>query len=175
MNCSPPGSSVHRIFQARILEWVAMPSSRESFHPRIEPLCLTSPVLQADSLPLSHPGSIGNTSFCSVLSLVAQTVKGLPAMRRRWFDPWVGKIPWRRKWKSTPVLMPGKSHGQGSLVGYSLWGRKESDTTERLHFHFQLLSELTCLNQVLMYYWTASEKLNLTWKLSKEKEVFPLW
>ena len=50
------------------------------------------------------------------------------------FDPWVGKIPWRRKWQSTPVLLPGKSHGQRSLVGYSPWGRKESDTTEPLHF-----------------------------------------
>ena len=39
-----------------------------------------------------------------------------------------------RKWQSTPVLLPGKSHGQRSLVGYSLWGRKESDTTQRLHF-----------------------------------------
>ena len=49
------------------------------------------------------------------------------------FDPWIGKIPWRRKWQSTPVLLPGKSHGQRSLVGYSPWGRKESDTAERLH------------------------------------------
>ena len=43
-----------------------------------------------------------------------------------------------RKWQPTPVLLPGKSHGLRSLVGYSLWGRKESDTTERLHFHFLL-------------------------------------
>ena len=50
------------------------------------------------------------------------------------FDPWVGKIPWRRKWQPTPVLLPGESHGGRSLVGYSPWGRKESDTTERLHF-----------------------------------------
>ena len=50
--------------------------------------------------------------------------------------PWVGKIPWRRKWQSTPVLLPGISHGQSSLVGYCPWGRKESDTTEQLHFHF---------------------------------------
>ena len=40
---------------------------------------------------------------------------------------------WRRKWQPTPVLMPGKFHGWGSLVGYSPWSRKESDTTERLH------------------------------------------
>ena len=46
---------------------------------------------------------------------------------------WVGKIRWRRKWQSTPVLLPGKSHGQRSLVGYSPWGRKELDTTERIH------------------------------------------
>jgi len=49
-----------------------------------------------------------------------------------------GKIPWRRKWQYTPALLPGKSHGRKSLVGYSPWGRKESDTTERLHFHFDL-------------------------------------
>ena len=41
-----------------------------------------------------------------------------------------------RKRQPTPVLLPGKSHGQRSLVGYSPWGRKESDTTEQLHFHF---------------------------------------
>ena len=45
---------------------------------------------------------------------------------------------WRRQWHPTPVLLPGKSHGWKSLVGYSPWGHKESDTTERLHFHFSL-------------------------------------
>ena len=54
------------------------------------------------------------------------------------FDSWVRKIPWRRKWQPTPIFLPGKSHGWRSLVGYSPWGHKESDTTERLHFHFQL-------------------------------------
>ena len=44
----------------------------------------------------------------------------------------------RRPWHPTPVLLPGKSHGRGSLVGCSPWGREESDTTERLHFHFSL-------------------------------------
>ena len=48
-------------------------------------------------------------------------------------DPWVGKIPWRRKWQPTPVFLPGESHGWKSLVGYSPWGRKESDTTEQIH------------------------------------------
>ena len=45
---------------------------------------------------------------------------------------------WRRQWHPTLVLLPGKSHGQRSLVGCSPWGRWESDTTERLHFHFSL-------------------------------------
>ena len=44
----------------------------------------------------------------------------------------------RRQWHPTPVLLPGKSHGWRSLVGWSPWGHKESDTTERLHFHFSL-------------------------------------
>ena len=46
------------------------------------------------------------------------------------FDPWVGKILWKRKWQPPPVLLPGKSHEWRSLVGYSPWGRKESDMTE---------------------------------------------
>ena len=46
------------------------------------------------------------------------------------FAPWVGKILWRREQQSTPVFLPGESHGQRSLVGYSPWGRRESDTTE---------------------------------------------
>ena len=48
-------------------------------------------------------------------------------------DPWVGKIPWRRKWHPTPVLLPGKCHGQRSLAGYSPQGHRESDVTERTH------------------------------------------
>ena len=43
-----------------------------------------------------------------------------------------------RKWQPTPVLLPGESHGGKSLVGYSPWGRKESDMTERLHIHFKI-------------------------------------
>ena len=46
------------------------------------------------------------------------------------FNPWDRMIPWRRAWQLTPVFLPGKSHEQRSLVGYSPWGHKESDTTE---------------------------------------------
>ena len=71
---------------------------------------------------------------------MAQTVKHLPTTcGRPGFDPWVGKILWRRKWQPTPVLLPGKSHGQRSLVGYNLWGRKESGMTERLHLQRPIL------------------------------------
>ena len=55
------------------------------------------------------------------------------------FYPWVGKIPRRRKQQPIPVLFPGKSHGPRSLVGFSPWGHKESDMTERLHFSFPKL------------------------------------
>ena len=49
--------------------------------------------------------------------------------RRHGFNPWVGKIPWRREWQPSPSFLPGKSHGQRSLVGYSSWDCKKSDMT----------------------------------------------
>ena len=58
--------------------------------------------------------------------------KEYPAVSETWFHPWVGTIPWRRKWQPTPVFWPGEFHGQRSLVGYSPWVRKDSDTTEWL-------------------------------------------
>ena len=55
---------------------------------------------------------------------------------------------WRRKWQPTLVLSPGKSHGRRSLVGYSPWGRKQSDTTERLHsLHFMKKAD-NCVDQL---------------------------
>ena len=68
------------------------------------------------------------------VSLVTQRLKRPPAMREIRFDPWIRKIPWRRKWQPAPVFLPGESNGWRSLAGYSSQGRKESDTTERLHF-----------------------------------------
>ena len=49
--------------------------------------------------------------------------------KRHRFSPWIGKIPWRKPWKLTPVFLPGESHRQ-SLAGYHPWGCKELDTTE---------------------------------------------
>ena len=70
-------------------------------------------------------GLAGPATPCKLLniqqlgaSLAAQTVKDLPAEQETRFDPWVGKIPWRRAWQPTPVSLPGESHGQRSLVRY---------------------------------------------------------
>ena len=52
--------------------------------------------------------------------------------RRCRFNPWVRKIPWSRKWQLIPIFLPGKFHGQRSLIGYSQWSCQESDTTEWL-------------------------------------------
>ena len=56
------------------------------------------------------------------------------------FGPWVRKIPWGRKWQPAPVFLPGKFHGQRGLVGYSPWGHKELDMTERPSTHTLVLS-----------------------------------
>ena len=64
------------------------------------------------------------------LQVVAQRVKSLPAMWETQLRSLGREDPWRRKWQPTPVLLPGKSHGWRSLVGYSPWGHKESDMTE---------------------------------------------
>ena len=58
-----------------------------------------------------------------ISSQVAQWWRICLPSGRHGFYPWVRKIPWGRKWQPTPVFLPGKSHGQGSLVGYSAWGR----------------------------------------------------
>ena len=59
-------------------------------------------------------------------------VKNLSANAEDGFDPWVRKIPWRRKWLPTPVFLPKEFHGQRSLESYSPWGRTESDTIEQV-------------------------------------------
>ena len=65
-------------------------------------------------------------------SLETQMVMNLPALQETWFDLWVGEIPWRREWLPMPAFLPGESHGQRSLAGYSPRGCKESETIERL-------------------------------------------
>ena len=111
--------------------------------------------LSASHSPLFHthftPCQRENYSLCQVSQEIPNKDSNIPytlcifpggsdgrvvclQCRRPGFNPWVRKIPCRRKWHPTPVLLPGKSHGRRSLVGYSPGGHKESDKTERLLF-----------------------------------------
>ena len=106
MDCSPLGSSVHGILPARILEWVAMPSSRESPWPRVQ----------------THIFSIAGRFFTGELpgkpSLItdphsfSNTFQLLPFHLNPPLD-----LDWRRKWQRTPVFLPRESRGQRSLMG----------------------------------------------------------
>ena len=64
----------------------------------------------------------------------SSVVKNLPAIQET-FNPWVGKIPWRRKWQLIPVFLPGQSHGQKSLAGYGPWGCKGYNMTDYACVH----------------------------------------
>ena len=172
MDCSPLGSSVHRILQARILEWVAISFSRGSSQPRdrtqvsriagrcfnywatreagvysyvsTRASCLThiypfsipsregspAPNLGKCKIHLSNQGYQNWSAFPTRMMLLLrtrETGKKVQSLSSR-----------RRRWHPTPLLLPRKAHGQRSLGGCSPWGREESDTTERLHFHFSL-------------------------------------
>ena len=67
--------------------------------------------------------------------MVKKSVCQFRRCKRYRFDPWVGKIPWSRKWQLARIFLPEKLHGQRSLVGSSPWGCKELDTTEQLNTH----------------------------------------
>ena len=77
--------------------------------------CLNSSLLNGLPLWLSGKESICNSGDAGRLG----------------FDPWVGNIPWRRKWQPTPVFLPGKYHGQRSLAGYSPWGVTKTQTWQK--------------------------------------------
>ena len=70
------------------------------------------------------------TLRASQVSLEVMNLLASAGDKRCRFDPWVGTIPWNRKWRPTPLFLPGEPHGQRSLVGYSPQGHKESDMTE---------------------------------------------
>ena len=77
---------------------------------------------------------------------MAQSVKCLPAMRETRVQSLGWEDPLEKEMATTPVFLPGESHGRRSLVGYSPRGLKESDTTERIHFtslHFSYSNYLT--------------------------------
>ena len=149
---SLPGSPVHGILQARILEWVAIPFSRGSSWPR-------------DPTRLSHIAGRFFTIWATrkapirifIITLMIEMEKAMAphSSTLAWKIPrteepgglqsmgslgvghdWATSLSlftfmhWRRKWQPTPVFLPGESQGRGSLVGCSLWGCTKSDTTE---------------------------------------------
>ena len=65
-------------------------------------------------------------------------VKHLSTLWETWVQSLSWEDPLEKEMATTPVLLPGKFHGRRSLVGYSPWGRKKSNTTEQVHFHFQV-------------------------------------
>ena len=72
--------------------------------------------------------------------------------RRPRFDAWVGKIPWRRTWQHTPVFLSRKSHGQRSLVGYSLWGHKSQTRLSDFTFTFYFPR---CVHKSFLYVYVS--------------------
>ena len=105
VDCSPPGSSVHGILQARILKWVAISFSRGSSNPGIE---LESPALEGRFFTAEPPGK----PMSEITYLLRHNLCFLH-----------GELSINRRWHPTPVLLPGKSHGR-SLVGCSPFGSR---------------------------------------------------
>ena len=133
MDCSSPGSSVHGILQARILEWVAMLSSRGSFWSRDQAhVSNVSCIWQADSLPLSHLGSPFDSkeSSCNVGYLGS--------------IPGLGRSPGGGHGNPLQYSCLENPHGQRSLVGYSSWGRIELDPTEWLRTTHRVSLSFRC-------------------------------
>ena len=158
MNCSLPGSSVHGVSQARIMEGVAISFSRGSSQPS-DQTCISCIGRQVLYHPATWeaPGTVFTPILLNINKLPLREEKAMAAHSSTlaWKIPWTeehGRLQsmgslrvrhdwatslslftfthWRRKWQPTPVFLPGESQGWGSLVGCRLWGRTESDTTE---------------------------------------------
>ena len=112
VDCNLPGSSVHRILQARILEWVAIPFSRGSSQPRdrtwVPHIAGECFFLPSEPLTATWILSRGFSRGASSKEPACQCRRH----RRLRLDLWVGKIPWRGAWQPTPVFLPGESQGQ---------------------------------------------------------------
>ena len=170
MDCSPPGSSVPGIFQARVLEWGAIAFSHTTGYQvsiysfcYIHPLChdfwyfayVCMDLTPSRFVSLPNTTLLQTTSFVLLLQVhympyvAGPTIIGLLwwlrqqrmclQWRRPRFNPLVRNIPWRREWLTTPVFLPGESHGQRSLAGYSHGFAKSqtwlSNFAFPFHFH----------------------------------------
>ena len=148
MGCSPPGSSVPGIIQARILEWVAISSSRESSRPRDQTSCLLC--WQADSLPVSHLGRSANWNN-KVMFFIYWIGKAQSIAKILCCWEWNLVTPlWRVKW----ILWIGSLH-LGHSPSSSCWCRKAksyaSQTSLPIGFHLQWMRIPVAPCQQLMY------------------------
>ena len=94
--------------------------------------------------------------------------------KRHGFDPWAGKISWRRAWQPTPVFLPGKSHRDRILLGYSPKGHKGSDKTERLSTHVgKLRGQWGILKR--KGNWQHFKRYNFLWNTEEIREEWREW
>ena len=144
MDCSPPGSSIHGIFQAKYWSGVPLPSPIQFLQSPIihlkarkTPTSFTKgnilqwypKVIYALGCPRQFSESSNSVNFTLIVEncLTGFTKSGCsvvkipPTMQETQVRP---LIPWRRKWQPSPVFLPGKSHGQRSFAGYNPWGHK---------------------------------------------------
>ena len=153
MGCSPPGTSVHGISQARILEQAAISYSMGPSQLGSKLSILHLLHWQADSFTTSATWECGCVYICIRTYIHTQhthtytrtnrkSIYGLPGgasgkeptcqcrrHKRCRFDPWVGKIPWRKAWQPTPVFLPGESHGQRNRESH---GRLQPIRSQRI-------------------------------------------
>ena len=163
IDCSPPGSSCPRKFSGNNTGVGShFPPPEDLSHPGIKPASpaleggfFTIIISQVDSVSPGKPlGENGYTYTYGWIPLLFMwsyhdSIYSLAILRwcrgKNWgtgnmkFIPWVGKIPWTRKWQLAPVFLPGNSHGQRSVADYSPWGCKELDTVEQLSMHVHTL------------------------------------
>ena len=124
LDCSSPGSSVHGILQARILEWTAIFFSRRSSWPRdLTPVsCITGGFF-----------TIFTVELCG--TVIKKPPISVGDLRDVGLIPGSGRSPGGGKWQTTPVFLPGKSHGQRRPVGYRRCGLKELERTKHKCTH----------------------------------------
>ena len=149
-DCSPRGSSVHGLLQARILEWVATSFSRGSSS-RTEPKCLMTPALAGRLVTIGGNREVPCIRiWCWEILKVAGEGDDVLSFWQN--DEWLNneRLTLRRLWPPTPVFLPGKFHGQRSLTCYSPWGCRESDRTKptgHLSIHHASMIVLTLLQK----------------------------
>ena len=121
---------------------------------------------------ISSPDDLGACQYLRLLPSIVGKESACQWRRhgRCGFDPWVGKIPWSRKWQPTPVFLPRKSHGQTNLVGYRPWSLKESDMTEWLTLSLFTFKDRTGVGGQLSFWGWKRMFNNRKWETARSQE-----